>query len=268
MRKTAVVNSVPSISNDFISILPFKTGFSLQKSCFSFEGDAVIPTFLTGPAACYTCEATLGENSGLPAALVSEHSFIRQTGLILWSGISARGFGGKIRHAEGPAGTRSQIHTLMVEASDNPRLNELRARIEELNSRGTRVLIFLSFGIAAAVLLWSADLLSVGQQDFLLRAMRWWVLAIVPTVIGVLPLKEIRENNHSWYGFVRWLKFVLMWLAIIFILAGTTYFLRCIVGAQPVEDTESTMLRFILTITYRHSGHQFVLGACSNGGRR
>lgn len=111
------------------------------------------------------------------------------------------------------------------------------------------MLIFLSFGIAAAVLLWSADLLSVGQQDFLLRAMRWWVLAIVPTVIGVLPLKEIRENSHSWYGFVRWLKFVLLWLAIIFILAGTTYFLRCIVGAEPVEDTESTMLRFILTIT-------------------
>lgn len=137
----------------------------------------------------------------------------------------------------------------MVEASDNPRLNELRTRIEELNSRGARVLIFLSFGIAAAVLLWSADLLSLGQQDLLLRAMRWWVLAIVPTVIGVLPLKEIRENNDSWYGFVRWLKFVLMWLAIIFVLVGTTYFLRCIVGAEPVEDTESTMLRFILTIT-------------------
>jgi hypothetical protein len=137
----------------------------------------------------------------------------------------------------------------MVEASDHPRLNELRTRIEELNSRGTRVLIFLSFGIAAAVLLWSADLLSVGQQDLLLRAMRWWVLAIVPTVIGVLPLKEIRENNNSWYGFVRWLKFVVLWLAIIFILVGTTYFLRCIVGAEPVEDTESTMLRFILTIT-------------------
>lgn len=137
----------------------------------------------------------------------------------------------------------------MVEASDDPRLSELRKRIEELNGRGTRVLIFLSFGIAGTILLWSADLLNVGQQDLLLHAMRWWVLAIVPTVIGVLPLKEIRENNDSWYGFLRWLKFVLLWLAIIFILAGTTYFLRCIVGAEPVEDTESTMLRFILTMT-------------------
>jgi uncharacterized membrane protein len=136
----------------------------------------------------------------------------------------------------------------MIEASDDPRLNELRKRIEELNTTGTRVFIFLSFGVAAAVLLWSTDLLNVGQQDFLLRAMRWWVLAIVPTVIGILPLKEIRENNHRWYGFVRFLKFALLWLAIIFILIGTTYFLRCIVGAEPVEDTESTMLRFVLTI--------------------
>jgi hypothetical protein len=34
--------------------------------------------------------------------------------------------------------------------------------------------------------------------------MRWWVLAILPTVIGILPLKEIRENNRRWYGFLRW----------------------------------------------------------------
>jgi hypothetical protein len=138
---------------------------------------------------------------------------------------------------------------MMVEASDDPRLNELRKRIEELDTKGTRVLIFLSFGLAAAVLLWSADLLSVGQQDLLLRAMRWWVLAIVPTVTEILPLNEFRENNHRWYGFLRLLKFVLLWLAIIFILIGTTYFLRCILAAEPVEDTESTMLRFVLTIT-------------------
>jgi hypothetical protein len=137
----------------------------------------------------------------------------------------------------------------MVEASDDPRLNELRKRIEELDTKGARVLIFLSFGIAAAVLLWSTDLLNVGQQDLLLRAMRWWVLAIVPTAVEILPLKDLRENNHSWYSSVRWFKFALFWLAIIFILIGTTYFLRCMVGAEPVEDTESTMLHFALTIT-------------------
>jgi hypothetical protein len=75
----------------------------------------------------------------------------------------------------------------MVEPSDDPRLNELRKRIEELNNKGTQVLILLSFGIAATVLLWSTDLLNDIQQDLLLGAMRWGVLAIVPTVIGILP---------------------------------------------------------------------------------
>lgn len=155
-----------------------------------------------------------------------------------------------MRDAEEQAERAAQIQRpVMVEASDDPRLNELRKRIEELNTKGARVLIFLSFGIAATVLLWSADLVNVVQQDLLLRAMRWWVLAIVPTIIEILPLKEIRENNLRWYGFLRLLKFALLWLAIIFILMGTTYFLRCILAAEPVEDTESTMLHFALKIT-------------------
>lgn len=131
----------------------------------------------------------------------------------------------------------------MVEPSDDPRLNELRRRIKELNNKGTQVLIFLSFGIAATVLLWTTDLLNAVQQDLLLGAMRWWVLAILPTVIGILPLKEIRENNCRWYGFLRWFKFVLLWLTIIFIVVGATYFVRSILEAEPTDNTQSTMLR-------------------------
>jgi hypothetical protein len=130
----------------------------------------------------------------------------------------------------------------MVEPSDDPRLNELRKRIKELNNKGTQVLIFLSFGIAATVLLWSTALLNATQQDLLLGAMRWWVLAIFPTVIGLLPLKEIRENNRSWYSFVRWLKFALLWLAIISIILGATYFVRSLLVAEPADNTQSTML--------------------------
>jgi hypothetical protein len=131
----------------------------------------------------------------------------------------------------------------MAEASDDPRLNELRRRIEELNHKGAQLLIFLGIGIAATILLWSTDLLTTGQQDLLLRAMRWWILAILPAVIGILPLKEFRENSRRWYGAVRYLKFALLWLAIAFIVLGATYFLRCIVTAEPVDDTQSTMLR-------------------------
>src|SRR5579864_3758272 len=132
----------------------------------------------------------------------------------------------------------------MVEPSDDPRLNELRIRILELNRKSAQLLIFLGIGIAATILLWSTDLLTTGQQDLLLRAMRWWLLAILPAVIGILPLKEFRENSRRWYGAVRYLKFVLLWLAIAFIVLGATYFLRCIVTAEPVDDTQSTELHF------------------------
>jgi hypothetical protein len=131
----------------------------------------------------------------------------------------------------------------MVEPTDDPRLNELRKRIKELNNKGTQVLIFLGFGIAATVLLWSTDLLNAAQQDLLLGAMRWWVLAILPTVIGILPLKELRENNLRWYSFLRWLKFVLLWLAIILIVVGTTFFVRSILVVEPADNTQSTILR-------------------------
>jgi cytochrome bd-type quinol oxidase subunit 2 len=134
---------------------------------------------------------------------------------------------------------------LIVEPSDDLRLNEVRKRIEELNRRNTQLLIFLSFGIAAAVLLWSTDLLNALQQDLLLSAMRWWALAILPAVVGILPLKEIRENNRSWYSFLRWFKFVLLWLAIICIIAGTIYFIRSILVVEPADNTQSTMLRFV-----------------------
>lgn len=132
----------------------------------------------------------------------------------------------------------------MVEPSDDPRLNELRKRIEDLNRKSAQILIFLGLGIAALVLLWSTDLLTALQQDLLLRAMRWWALAILPALIAILPLKEFRENNRRWYALIRYLKFVLLWLAMIFIIAGTTYFLRSIVAAEPSDDTQSTQLHF------------------------
>ena len=108
-----------------------------------------------------------------------------------------------------------------------------------------QLLIFLSFGIAAAVLLWTSDLLSNLQQDVLLDAMRWWVLAILPAVIGILPLKEIRENSHAWYGFLRWLKFALLWLAIIFIVVGTAYFVHTTLLPVPPDNSQTTTMNFV-----------------------
>jgi hypothetical protein len=57
-------------------------------------------------------------------------------------------------------------------------------------------------------------------------------------------VKEIQENNRRWYGFLRWLKFVLLWFAIIFVVVGTTYFVRSILVAEPADNAHSTTLRF------------------------
>jgi len=137
----------------------------------------------------------------------------------------------------------------MVEASDDPRLNELRRRIEELNRKAAGVLLFLGFGIAAVVLLWTSDLLSEIQQDLVFDVLRWWVLGILPAVAAILPLKDMRENNRLWYGFVRWFKLALLWLTIACMVVGTIYFFRALLLPVPVENgNETALLRLLLTI--------------------
>jgi hypothetical protein len=135
----------------------------------------------------------------------------------------------------------------MTEPPDDPRLNALGKRIEELNRKGTQLLIFLSIALAGSVLFWSTEDITDLQQDLLLRTMRWWALAILPAIAGILPLKEIRENNRSWYSFLRWSKFVLLWLAMICIIWGTAYFIRSTLVPPPAGDTQSTMLRLLIT---------------------
>jgi hypothetical protein len=110
------------------------------------------------------------------------------------------------------------------------KLEHLDKRIEELNNKCTQVLVFLSFGIAAAVLLWSNKPSSMNdiQQNFVLGAMSRWIWAIFPTLLGVLPLKEISENNLRWYTFLRKFKFVVLWAAIILIFWGAVDFARAI----------------------------------------
>jgi hypothetical protein len=109
-------------------------------------------------------------------------------------------------------------------------LKHLGKRIKDLNDKGTQVLLFLSFAIAAAVLLWSNKPSSINDfhQNLLLGAIHPWVWAIFPTLVVILPLREIRENNLRWYTFIRRLKFVALWMAIILIFWGAVDFARAI----------------------------------------
>lgn len=100
---------------------------------------------------------------------------------------------------------------------------KLEKRIDELNSKCTQVLTFLSFAIAAAALI-----LIEGHSDAMRRPLELWVGAIFPTLIGVLPAKEVYEDSSAWYRTVRWSKVIVLWVAIILIFWGAVDFARAI----------------------------------------
>ena len=52
--------------------------------------------------------------------------------------------------------------------------------------------------------------------------------AIFPTVIGILPLKEIRDRDVQWYRALLWVRFVLMWSAIACIFVGAIWFFKAV----------------------------------------
>jgi hypothetical protein len=108
----------------------------------------------------------------------------------------------------------------------NREINDLSNRIKELGDKSTQLLTFLSFALVVVVLLWSSDGPKFKQNSSLVLAMYWWVRAIFPILIGILPWKEFRENNLRWYKFIRWSKVGILWLAIGFIFRGVYLFAR------------------------------------------
>jgi|HubBroStandDraft_6_1064221.scaffolds.fasta_scaffold3731544_2 hypothetical protein len=61
--------------------------------------------------------------------------------------------------------------------------------------------------------------------------MHMWVIALVPTLIGVLPVRDYFENAKDpdlWYGVIRWFKIILLTVAIVLILCGAWFFGRAI----------------------------------------
>jgi hypothetical protein len=112
---------------------------------------------------------------------------------------------------------------------------QLRVRIKELGDKSTQLLVFLSFAIAAVVVIGygndSSHPSEVAQKIVQSGVMRWWVFAIFPVVVGILPLKEfwkIYDDKLRWYRTVRWFKFWLLWIAIGYIIVGAVQFSRAI----------------------------------------
>jgi hypothetical protein len=59
-------------------------------------------------------------------------------------------------------------------------------------------------------------------------ALRWWIAAIFPTVMGIIPLKEVKDEDLVWYRFLLRMRLLLMWSAIICIFIGAIQFFKAV----------------------------------------
>ena len=114
----------------------------------------------------------------------------------------------------------------MTNDSAKRELDELEARIRELGDKSTNLLLFLSFAIVGAASL-KYDQLSA-DPGLVQSAMRWWILAVFPVLLGVLPVKELRLNSRRWYSIAVWAKILVLWTAVALSFVGAIQFFRAV----------------------------------------
>ena len=107
-------------------------------------------------------------------------------------------------------------------------------RIKELGDKATQLLTFLSFALAVGVLLETSrdHALAPPQKILVTTAIRCWVIAIFPILIGILPWREFTIifgcKEPSWGHKIHLLKFLLLWIAVPTIIFGAFEFCRAI----------------------------------------
>jgi hypothetical protein len=97
-----------------------------------------------------------------------------------------------------------------LDADIQGKLSFIASRLQELNNTASQILIFLSFAIVAGVTYLSPSL-DLSRRTAVYWALRWWIGAIFPTVIGIIPLKEVRDRDLVWYRFLLRMRLLLMW---------------------------------------------------------
>ena len=100
-------------------------------------------------------------------------------------------------------------------ASDH---GDLKQRLEELGTKSSQVLLFLSFAIVGAATL-------DAKSQAMKWAIRWWIFAVFPLLLAVLPVKEFDWNDSRWYDRIRTWKVRALWLAIALSMIGAIQFL-------------------------------------------
>lgn len=98
-------------------------------------------------------------------------------------------------------------------------------RLNELNSKATQLLTFLSFAMVAAILLETSQVLvlTACQKVAVNWSLRFWVLSLFPILLIVLPVQEIVPRNRA-----RWSKVILLGLAVLLVICGAIAFLCAI----------------------------------------
>jgi len=91
--------------------------------------------------------------------------------------------------------------------------HDFGARINELGNKSTQLLLFLTFAILGAATLMTKD--CAGQERLVRAAAWWWMWAVFPVLLGVLPVKDFRWNNRTWYRFLVCTKCLLLWTSVI-----------------------------------------------------
>jgi len=99
-------------------------------------------------------------------------------------------------------------------------------RINELGNKSTQLLLFLTFAILGAATLMTRD--GAAQERLVRAAAWWWMWAVFPVLLGVLPVKDFNWNNRRWYRFLVYAKCVLLWGSVILSGIGAIQFLRAV----------------------------------------
>jgi len=107
------------------------------------------------------------------------------------------------------------------------KVDKFSKRIDELNGKATQILLFLSFAmISVATLVNAKEIMALHPTWLRLsdNSFFCWKIALIPTLICILPVKGIHFENEAWYHFLVRSKGVLLWVSILLIGLGIYFF--------------------------------------------
>jgi hypothetical protein len=102
-------------------------------------------------------------------------------------------------------------------------IEEISNRINELGTKSTQVLLFLSFAMLSVATL---ETITNAPTAALNNALWWWKLALLPVLVNILPMKDIRWKSLAWYKFIQRSRVFLLWLTVILIIFGVCSFFK------------------------------------------